>query len=251
MQSWVKYPVRDPFVPFGAVHFWTFLVFMLGVVAIYLFREQLRSPRANAVMRYSLLTGLIVGEGYWYVWKTLVDKFDVAVDLPLQLCSISTYLSIYLLLSRRRFLFDFVYYFAIAGASVAIITPELTHNFPHIHYWGYMLQHAALVYTSFFLLWVEEWHPTSRSLLRALVGLNLVFGFVFLMNLLTGGNYMYVMHKPHSPTLIDYLGPHPWYILSLEGVVMVICGLMYLPFFLKDRKVAREKQAESNLPLSA
>ena len=33
------------------------------------------------------------------------------------------------------------------------------------------------------------------------------------MNRLLGSNYMFTMHKPASASLLDILGPYPWYLL--------------------------------------
>ena len=48
--------------------------------------------------------------------------------------------------------------------------------------------------------------------------LNVLAAVVFTVNLVTGGNYMFLRIKPTTGSLLDYLGPYPWYILSLEGV---------------------------------
>jgi uncharacterized membrane protein YwaF len=42
------------------------------------------------------------------------------------------------------------------------------------------------------------------------------------------------MHPPETPSLIDLLGPWPWYILSLEAIGLVTCVILYLPFAIKD-----------------
>ncbi|GED28899.1 hypothetical protein BCE02nite_00400 [Brevibacillus centrosporus] len=51
---------------------------------------------------------------------------------------------------------------------------------------------------------------------------------------------MFVTHKPFQPTLMDYLGPYPWYILSLEGVALGLFCLLYLPFWIQKRRAARQ-----------
>jgi len=49
-------------------------------------------------------------------------------------------------------------------------------------------------------------------------------------------NYMFIAHKPDTPSLLDVLGPWPWYILSAEAVGLAVGLLLYLPFALRDWK---------------
>jgi uncharacterized membrane protein YwaF len=57
---------------------------------------------------------------------------------------------------------------------------------------------------------------------------------VGLANWLTGGNYMFIARKPNFPTLIDALGPWPWYLISLELVALAAFALVYLPYAAAD-----------------
>jgi uncharacterized membrane protein YwaF len=47
------------------------------------------------------------------------------------------------------------------------------------------------------------------------------------------------MEKPPTASLIDVLGPWPWYLLALEGIAFVIFFILYLPFAIKDWREKR------------
>jgi hypothetical integral membrane protein (TIGR02206 family) len=68
------------------------------------------------------------------------------------------------------------------------------------------------------------------------VGANLYMLLVGLVNALIGSNYLFIAHKPYTPSLLDVLGPWPWYILSAEAVGLAVGLLLYLPFALRDWK---------------
>ena len=46
--------------------------------------------------------------------------------------------------------------------------------------------------------------------------------FILTFNHFTGSNFAFVSHPPENPSLIDHLGPWPWYIFSLLGIALVL-----------------------------
>ena len=88
----------------------------------------------------------------------------------------------------------------------------------------------SVVYMTF----VEAYRPYWISVWRVILSTTVYMIGVGLINPLIGGNYLYVARKPPFPTLLDYLGPWPWYIIGLYGIGLVCIILVYLPFIIKD-----------------
>jgi len=65
---------------------------------------------------------------------------------------------------------------------------------------------------------------------------NIYWLFCAWVNSQIGSNYLYTHGKLPTPSLLDLLGPHPWYLLSMEALGIVLCMLLYLPFALKDKR---------------
>ena len=51
---------------------------------------------------------------------------------------------------------------------------------------------------------------------------------------LIGSNYLFIARKPDTASLIDVLGPWPWYILSIEVMGVVVCLILYLLFAIRN-----------------
>jgi hypothetical integral membrane protein (TIGR02206 family) len=49
-------------------------------------------------------------------------------------------------------------------------------------------------------------------------------------NALTGGNYMFLSERPDTASLLDYMGPWPWYILGGGLLALGMFAVLDIPF---------------------
>lgn len=220
----------QPFFAYSSYHMAALLVFGLAVAVLYMSRRWIRQERRSRFMRYGLIAVLAASEIALNVWYVAEDVYSAANTLPLELCSISLYMCIAMLLLRSRAIFQIVYFTGIGGALQALLTPALFYNFPHFRFIEFFAAHIAIILAVLYMVWVERLRPTLKSIFVTLGFLNVLLVFVFVVNTVTGGNYMFLAGKPETPSLLDFLGPYPFYLLSLEAVALVIFFLLYLPF---------------------
>ncbi|MGL5020130.1 MAG: TIGR02206 family membrane protein, partial [Luteolibacter sp.] len=64
--------------------------------------------------------------------------------------------------------------------------------------------------------------------------------FAMTANRLLGSNFAFASRPPDNPSLIDQLGPWPWYLLSMQGIAVLFFSLLTLPF--------RRRRTEDPLP---
>lgn len=243
MSDLLSYTIQgEPFMLFSVSHLVALALFVLSVLALYLLRDRLRTSVAEKRVRYSLAGLLLFTEAAFQVWHVYTGSWSAAYTLPLQLCSISLLFSIAMLMFKSYRIYEFTYFLGLGGALQAMLTPELFYPFPHFRFFHFFLAHAAIILACLYMTWVAEYRPTIRSYWKALGVLNLLLPIVLLANSVTGGNYMFVSQKPANPSLLDYLGPYPWYILSLEGVAALLFFLLYLPFYAQSKRDRKPSQ---------
>lgn len=198
-----------------------------GAALVWVARLEIWEPR-----RIALILGLLLAfnEVLWQLYRLLTEGWRFPEGLPLQLCDLALWSTIVALLTRRQTPFDLAYYTGLAGSSMAVLTPDLWApllSYPTIYFF---LAHGGLISALLFLLWSGLLRPGRGSHLRVFLLGNLFALAVGVFNAVFGTNYMYLRHKPSSTSLLDYLGPWPWYLLAGELLALALFTLLYLPW---------------------
>lgn len=230
--SWFSPQITGTFQAFSASHIGALLLFIAAVLLLYRCRHWLQQEKHNRYGRYVLLGLLILSEAVLNIWYIATGIFHTSNTLPFELCSISLYMCVLMLFFRSKKIFQIVYFTGIAGALQALLTPALDYPFPHFRFIQFFIAHIAIILAVLYMVWVERAKPTWKSIGYAMLFLNVLLVVVGGINYITGGNYMFLAHKPETASLLDVLGPYPWYLLSLEAVAFGMFIVLYLPFLI-------------------
>jgi hypothetical integral membrane protein (TIGR02206 family) len=230
----------EPFVIFGPPH----LVVLAALLLVNLSLPRLRGhPRATRIVRLGLAWTLVANELSWHAWNAAVGRWTIQEMLPLHLCSVLVWTTALMLFTENYWIYEFIYLMGIGGAIQAVFTPDIgVFGFPHFRFFQTFISHGGIIVAAVFMTAVQGLRPYWRSLLRVFVVMNIYMVFVFMVNSLIGSNYLFIMRPPDTPSLIDMLGPWPWYILALEAIGLLTCVLLYLPFAVKDWRAQRAIQ---------
>ena len=237
MAQYFAYDYRGaPFVQAGAAHIGMLLV-LLSVAVVFWRWEHAGSTRKLA--RSLLAALLILNELGWHIWHAYHGLWSLQSLLPLNLCNLMVLASAWVLLTKNQIGYDFVYLLGIPAAAQVLITPALgIYGFPHFLFLQIFISHGGIVLAAIYLTRVEGLRPASwRSVQRVALWAGLYTAAIFCLNLALGSNYLFLAYKPPAATLLDYLGPWPWYILSMTAIGLALISLMYLPFHLISRKI--------------
>ena len=169
-----------------------------------------------------------------YVADVVLGDWTLRYGLPLQLTDAVSAASILALLTRRMALIELAYFWSLTASLQALLTPDLGESFPNVYYFTYFTYHIGAVVAACFLVLGCRHYPRPGAVWRvyaATLGFAVVAG---IGDLLTGGNYMYLRHKPVHNSLLSVMGPWPWYIASTAALGL---GLLFVVRLLTDRWV--------------
>ena len=228
----------QPFVLFSTSHLLTLVVVVALWVAVPLLMRQVKDERSKQSFRWILAGVMFAQHLSWHLWRIFAHQFDVKVHLPLELCAITNFVCIVMLLTRRKTWYEVAYFWALAGAMQAIVTPDTRFAFPHFEYVQTYVHHGLLILAVLYMTIVERYRPTWRSFAKAAVITNAYLVVIFFFNALIGSNYVFINRVPDFDTLVTVIvqvtGGWPWYVLGMEVVGAVCCLLVYSPFAIMD-----------------
>lgn len=229
----------DPFQVYSLSHLIVLGIMFLLSLMMYKFSHSIKETYLRYVLRYGLAIILIMTELTLHIWYFYLGTWDPTYSLPFQLCSVSLFLCIVMLFTKNYFLYEITYFTALGGAGQAMLTPELFYPFPHYRFFHFFIAHIVIILSPLYMTWIESYRPTIKSVWKTFAFINIYALFIFGINSILGSNYLWLREKPQAQTIIDFLGPYPWYIISLEFIALSIFLVLYLPFWIKDIKKAK------------
>jgi hypothetical integral membrane protein (TIGR02206 family) len=220
------------FHPFTLEHFIALAIGTLATVAFLYTGRRGGNARnlATAVLAFLNLSVYPLSQA---AWLTLDGEKSIDNFVPLHLCDIAAITAGFALITKRPLLCALTYFWGLAATVQALLTPAITVGFPHLPFIMFFVHHFAVVAAALYLPIVEGWHPKSplwKSPLEA-YGWSLVYLAVAMTaNQLLGSNFAFASRPPDNPSLIDHLGPWPWYLVAMQAIALAFFCLLTLPF---------------------
>ncbi len=199
------------------------MVFLAGVVVVLARRRRGRAASSRAARTL----GLVIGGAYLAEHATYAarDAWTVSVNLPFHLSDAVTLVAVTALWRpQSALLVEALYFWAFSASLQAVLSPSIDEPFPDVLYFTYFLTHAGVVVAASLLVFGCRRLPRRGAVTRV-YGLTAAFAVTAaLASLATGGNYMFLRAKPPRGSLLDLMGPWPWYV----GVGAVLALVVFL-----------------------
>jgi len=215
---------------------------VLTIVSVYLGRNHLSQSGKfllGNIMAFFISLTIVA----WVAIELTLHRFDIQEDLPLYLCSLVGLLMPVFTLTRKKLIYEILLFWTLAGTIQAVVTPDLKEGLPHYTFFRYFIVHAGIIVVMLYATFVYNMRPVFKSIFKSFLAFQLYLLFVILVNFVLDANYSYLNAKPPVPSILDYFGPWPVYILVGELVVLPLFGLVYLPFHLFSDKTINNQQS--------
>lgn len=163
--------------------------------------------------------------------------WSVRIYLPLHLSDAATIAAVLALWTGHWRLVELTYFWGLTGALQAMLTPDLGQAFPDVLFFTYFVTHGGVVVAALLLVAGSGITPRPGAVGRAFAATAAFAAAAAAGTVATGGNYMFLRRKP-SDSLLDLLGPWPWYIAAAGLLALAMFALLAAPFRLQagDRR---------------
>ena len=168
--------------------------------------------------------------------KLADGTFDHLVDLPFFMCDLVAMMLPFVILFQNRKWIGILYFWALAGTMQALITPDLEQGFPSFQYFRYFIGHAGIITAVLYTVLVKRIRIGWTDFLNSIIYAQVYLVGVHLINQSLNSNYGYTMQKPPGPSILDLMGPWPWYIFWGEIIMIVLFLLLLAPFLFIRKK---------------
>ena len=177
----------------------------------------------------------------WPILELLAGTFETKLHLPFHMCRAANLMIPLVLVLRSYLAYEIVFFWGLTIIH-AVITPDITQGFPHYHFFRYWLSHQLMIIALIYATMVYDFRPRMKSAWISFGALTMFFLITILVNIFLDANYFWICGKPVNqigeriPTLLDYMGSWPWYIITGEFVALAHFLLAYSPFYFINKR---------------
>ena len=173
------------------------------------------------------------------------DLWFVEDSLPLHMCAIMWFVTIYLFITKSQWAFELMLFIGMPGGIHSLLTPELTQGVTLLDKIDYFLAHGVghgsiLCHICSGICGLEK-----TEIWRAFFIVHVIALFVGLINWILGSNYMYlaqrpIVDNPLIPPESIFLGRWPYYIIIFQVALLLHALVVNLPFWILRKRSSIE-----------
>ncbi|HYJ05146.1 MAG TPA: TIGR02206 family membrane protein [Chthoniobacterales bacterium] len=220
---------------FGLAHL---VVILLTIALPFVMATAVRKSRwPRSERTIGKVIAILLGLNYlgYALYLRSTQEMTWQTELPFQLCDWAMIAIVVALLTGRERWLEVAYFWGLGGTLQAIITPDLRHAFPDVRFFSFFIGHSGIVVGILFLMIVRGYRPHFSSIWRTFAWSEVYFVVTIVVDLITGVNYGYLLHKPQEASLLSFLSDNwPIYLLQMHLLALAFFCALYVPFAIYD-----------------
>lgn len=196
------------------------------------------SKLAKDRLAYAIIFFILINQGM-DLYREGYLSGNWKLGLPLHLCDFSSFSILIYLLTKRREFFLFAFFFGIAGGGMSILTPDVEYGFPYVPYIQNQIGHMMIILGVTYAMILDNQRPYLKDVHRVLIFGTFLLGVMYVVNHLLGepANYWFLMEKPIGDNVTAFMRPAPFHMIDIYLLAVIVCYLIYMPYYFKDRKL--------------
>jgi len=216
------------------------IIFTIICVSVIVFLPRIFVNKNNSsknILIIGIISLILINQGMDF-FREGYGANNWKLGLPLHLCDFSSASIILYFMTKRREFFLFAFFAGIAGAGMAILTPDVLYSFPHIDYLRHMIGHSMILLGVTYAIIIDNQRPQLKDVHRILAVLSVFLLMMYPINTWLGppANYWYVIEKPPGFNVTDLMRDAPYHMIDIYILAVIVCYSIYLPYFIKDRQ---------------
>lgn len=229
------------FSTFGPSHWVALFVTASAAVALILLARSSvaeSTKRATEIGLGMLLIASVLADPIttWFRYFPNASEIIRQNSYPFYLCDVVALILAMALFLRSQRLTEVGYLWGIAGTLQGLITPTLYFNWDSPEYYAFFLQHGGVPVAALMLVVGLRLTPKKGAFKRILIWSWAYIAVVIPLNWMLETNYGFLNGKPSVPTLFDFMGPYPWYLITMNLFAYILFALLLLPFMIIDKR---------------
>ena len=226
-----------PFVRYGLEH-WIALA-VIAAIAVGLVRLLRREPRSEAVermVRLGLAAFLTVGLLIALIDALPLRGLDWIDILPLHFCDFAVLVAIVALATKRQAVSELLYFWGLSGTVIAMLMPDVDRGFPDTRCASFFALHGVVAISAAVVAFGVGVRPKPGANWRVFWFTNAYAAMIAVIDWTAGENFLYLRAKPSQPSILDVMGPWPWYVLAADALAWLIFRALMIPFEVRARR---------------
>ncbi len=180
------------------------LFLIIPFILIFKYKDRLSTHKKERTIAFSCTAFVVVLELIYHLQVILsVSTFREYLlgktMLPLQMCALTLWLSVYAIIKKDERIFKFTFFTSILGGILSFIAPTLSLGPDHFRYYHFFIVHAGLILLNVYMYYVYRFRITKMDYLRASIVVVVVGALLIPFNFHLGTDYFYVYNYGGTP----------------------------------------------------